>query len=129
MFRRVLALSVLALAACSPATTDAPTPAATGVDTAGMDKSVKPGDDFFAYANGAWSKATEIPADRSSWGGNGILAEKVDKDVADLIKDASAGKPATGTTRTSTARTRRLREEHDHRRRADGWRHPGRVGG
>ena len=28
----------------------------------GVDASIKPGDDFFAYANGAWLKATEIPA-------------------------------------------------------------------
>ena len=33
-----------------------------------MDKSVDPGDDFFAYANGGWMKSTEIPADRSSFG-------------------------------------------------------------
>ena len=37
-----------------------------GLDLAGMDKSVAPGDDFFRYANGAWLKSTEIPADRSS---------------------------------------------------------------
>src|SRR5689334_7959782 len=97
MNRCVLALSVLALAACSPTASKPPAAQATGVDVAGMDKTVKPGDDFFAYANGAWSKATEIPADRSSWGGNAILAEKVDKDVADLIANASSGNPAAGT--------------------------------
>jgi len=39
-----------------------------GPDIAGMDPAIAPGNDFFAYANGAWLKATEIPADRSSYG-------------------------------------------------------------
>ena len=33
-----------------------------------MDKSVKPGDDFFRYVNGTWFDKTEIPADRTRWG-------------------------------------------------------------
>ena len=39
-----------------------------GFDEAGMDRGVKPGDDFYAFANGTWAKTTEIPADRSSYG-------------------------------------------------------------
>ena len=35
---------------------------------AGMDTSVKPGDNFFDYTNGAWLKNTPIPDDRSSTG-------------------------------------------------------------
>src|SRR5512140_1495084 len=44
-----------------------PSPAAggEGIDTAGMDTAVAPGQDFFAYANGGWIKATPIPPDRS----------------------------------------------------------------
>jgi len=37
-----------------------------GFDLSGMDRSVKPGDDFFEYANGNWFKRTTIPADRTS---------------------------------------------------------------
>jgi putative endopeptidase len=36
-----------------------------GVDLGYMDASVKPGDDFFRYANGAWLKTAQIPPDRS----------------------------------------------------------------
>jgi putative endopeptidase len=36
------------------------------IDTAGMDTSVKPWEDFYQYANGTWLRQTEIPADRSS---------------------------------------------------------------
>ena len=41
-----------------------------GIDLAAMDTSVQPGNDFYAYANGAWQRTTEIPADRSSIGGS-----------------------------------------------------------
>ena len=37
-----------------------------GFDTAGMDTSVLPGDNFYIYANGTWAKNTPIPADKSN---------------------------------------------------------------
>jgi len=40
-----------------------------GFDVAGMDRTVRPGDDFVGYANGTWIKKTAIPADRSSING------------------------------------------------------------
>jgi predicted metalloendopeptidase len=43
-------------------------PQNSGIDLVGMDKSVAPGDDFNAYTNGGWIKATPIPADSSSYG-------------------------------------------------------------
>ena len=60
-----------------------------GIDLAGMDTKIKPGDDFFAYANGAWIKSTEIPADRTQWGISGELTELTSARVADLIKTAT----------------------------------------
>jgi putative endopeptidase len=39
-----------------------------GFDLAGMDRSVDPGDNFYAFANGNWDRTTEIPADRSNYG-------------------------------------------------------------
>ena len=65
---------------------------AQGIDLAGIDKSIDPGDDFFAYANGAWSKAAQIPADSPSYGAFDAIAEKVNARTADLIK--GAGKSA-----------------------------------
>ena len=62
-----------------------------GLDTAGMDRGVKPGDDFFAFANGTWLRQTEIPADRSSYGNSAILIEKTDRQVADLIRSPANG--------------------------------------
>jgi len=39
-----------------------------GFDAMGMDASVKPGDDFFKYANGQWLSTNKIPADLTNWG-------------------------------------------------------------
>jgi putative endopeptidase len=39
-----------------------------GFDETGMDKSVRPSDDFYLFANGTWAKNTEIPADKSNYG-------------------------------------------------------------
>src|SRR4051812_28491484 len=59
-----------------------------GLDQAGMDRSVNPGDDFFAYANGGWMKATRIPDDRSSYGTFDVVIEEVNRETSDLIKQA-----------------------------------------
>jgi putative endopeptidase len=44
-----------------------------GFDTAGMDRSVAPGDNFYQFANGTWAKTTPIPADKSNYGSFNIL--------------------------------------------------------
>jgi predicted metalloendopeptidase len=43
-------------------------PAAHGIVVANMDPSVKPGNDFYLYANGGWIARTKIPADRARIG-------------------------------------------------------------
>jgi putative endopeptidase len=64
-------------------------PADPGIDLAGMDRSVAPGDDFFRYGNGTWMKTTEIPADRAANGPDAILADLTNERTADLIKEAA----------------------------------------
>jgi predicted metalloendopeptidase len=76
-----------------PAAPDAAVPSANPIDTAGMDTSVKPGDDFFKFANGGWYAKTEIPADRGSWGTFAEIAERTDKRVSELIQDAAKTAP------------------------------------
>ena len=96
------------LAACKPSTTEtagapaapaatAPAAVSSGIDVAGIDKSVKPGDDFDAYANGAWRKTFEIPEDRSNYGAFTVLVETAEKRNAELISQLAASKPAPGT--------------------------------
>jgi len=72
------------------------TSAATGLDLRGIDNAVAPGADFFAYANGAWLKATEIPPDRSAHGVGGIVAELTNKRTAELIQHAADGQAPAG---------------------------------
>ena len=62
---------------------------ASGIDIAGMDRSVNPGDDFFSYANGSWVKSAEIPGDRSSLGIFHGIAAEVSKRNAALITGAA----------------------------------------
>jgi putative endopeptidase len=69
---------------------------AVGVDLAGIDKSVKPGDDFDGYANGNWKKTAQIPADRASTGIFLKVFEKAEKRNAELIRDAGKGHPKPG---------------------------------
>jgi len=58
-----------------------------GVEKAWMDTSVKPGDDWYQYADGGWMKNTEIPADRSRIGAFWIASEKTDAQLGSLIAD------------------------------------------
>ncbi len=65
-----------------------------------MDKSVAPGDDFNAYANGGWIKATPIPADKSSYGIFAMLADETRKRLQSLLQESEkAGSAATGDSR------------------------------
>ena len=52
----------------APAPAPKPTYGTFGFDTAGMDASVLPGDNFYKYANGTWASTTAIPADKSNYG-------------------------------------------------------------
>jgi predicted metalloendopeptidase len=61
----------------------------TGIDLAGMDTSIAPGDDFNEYTNGGWIKATPIPADKSSYGVGAILIDEVRKRTQALIQEAA----------------------------------------
>ena len=95
--RSPLFIAAAALALARPlalAAQQAPAPA--GLDTAGMDRSVRPGDDFFSYANGSWLAGTEIPADRSNYGSGAILTELTDKRTADLIREAAGANAPAG---------------------------------
>jgi putative endopeptidase len=67
-----------------------------GPDLAGMDAKIAPGDDFFAYANGGWIKATEIPADRSSYGNGVMLIELTAQRVNELLKAAAVQRARPG---------------------------------
>ena len=76
------------LAVCVPASVDAAKPVYGdwGYDTSAMDRSVKPGDDFWAYVNGSWDKKTQIAADRASAGPFVTLSDDAERDVRQIVE-------------------------------------------
>lgn len=67
-----------------------------GIDLKGIDHSVKPGDEFFEYANGNWLKTTQIPPDRSSTGTFLQVYQLAEKQTAQLIRNTAQGHAAPG---------------------------------
>jgi putative endopeptidase len=67
-----------------------------GVDVAGMNRAVPPGDDFDEYANGGWRAHTEIPADKTRIGSFDLVQDEVDRRNHEIIAGAGADNPAAG---------------------------------
>ncbi|UZK66969.1 M13 family metallopeptidase [Sphingomonas sp. M1-B02] len=97
----ILATPLAALAQTTPAPApaapapqtgapDKPTFGTYGFDTAGMDSSVRPGDDFYDYANGTWAKTTPIPADKSNFGSFNLLSDLSQERTQEILKQAQA---------------------------------------
>ena len=68
----------------------APTFGTWGVDLAGMDTSVQPGDDFFRFVNGAWFDKAAIPSDRTSTGSFVNLDIESEDKVRAIMSDLEA---------------------------------------
>jgi putative endopeptidase len=64
------------------------------IKIANMDTTVKPGDDFFRYANGNWMKNNPIPAEYSIYGSFEALKEDNNKQLRGIMEDAVADKKA-----------------------------------
>ena len=100
LFALAGALSLSWAAASLWAETAPSVPASVGIDLAGIDRSVAPGSDFFAYANGTWMKTTEIPPDRAAYGVGAAVADLTNQRTNELIKQAArAHAPAGSDTR------------------------------
>ncbi len=100
--RLIGAIAFMALAACGQKQTtevvaEIETSLISGITTEHMDKSVRPGNDFFMFMNGVWVEETEIPADKSSYGGFGILRDESTENVRAIIDESATGDFAKGT--------------------------------
>ena len=93
------AAALVFIAACGQTTDESVVsamPVASGIDVQYMDTTVKPGDDFFSYVNGVWLQETEIPADRSRYGGFAILRDESQANVKTIVEESASGDFAKG---------------------------------
>jgi predicted metalloendopeptidase len=58
-----------------------------------VDASITPGDDFFAYANGAWLKAAVIPAGSDRWSARDEINARTRRQVASILENARRAAP------------------------------------
>lgn len=79
-----------------------------GVDLTSLDKSVKPGDNFFEYVNGGWLKTAQIPADRASAGSFQELQILSEQRLQTIVDDLHK-KPES----QLTVEERKLRDAYD----------------
>jgi len=87
-FRYLLLAS--ALTGAIPAMAAAPRYGSWGLELQDMDRSVKPGDDFFQYAEGTWLKDHPIPADKTAAGYNYDLPDEILQQVRTMVEKAAA---------------------------------------
>jgi len=96
----IVASCALAMASCKTdgSKDEAKTEEIPGIVLENMDTSVTPNQDFYKYVNGSWMKNTEIPDDRTSWGGFSVLRKSTDADVLAILDEAEkSGKYTAGT--------------------------------
>jgi putative endopeptidase len=64
-------------------------PAPQNANTQDMDRSVKPGDDFYRFANGGWLRAVAVPAGQTNYGTSAMLITNTSERVRDLIQESA----------------------------------------
>jgi putative endopeptidase len=68
----------------------------TGISIDNMDSSVRPGDNFYLYANGGYIARTKLPADRAAIGVFSVLSDSSFKQTAQIIEDAAKSNAPAG---------------------------------
>ncbi len=96
----VLLLAAAGLGACSqegaaPEPREPATPLGN-VDLDLLDPAIRPGDDFYRYANGAWLESYELPDDKTAFGNFYELREQAQERVQGLIEELAGSAPAAG---------------------------------
>jgi len=93
---RLTALFALVLGsvpALLAAQTDAPRYQPWGLELQNMDRSVKPGDDFYAFALGTWLRDHPIPADKVGAGYNYDLPDEIEAQVRRIVEQSATRAP------------------------------------
>ena len=87
----LVALLALSMGACNQ-TQKKKTGMNKAIDPVNMDKSVKPGDNFYEYVNGGWIKNHPIPPEYSQYGAFTVLYENNQKELKSLVDEISKKK-------------------------------------
>ena len=82
-----IALGAILIVSCNEVATDT-AEKIPGIVLENMDTTVNPKDDFYNYVNGSWMQNTEIPSDRTRWGGFSVLRKATDQDVLKILSTA-----------------------------------------
>ena len=61
-----------------------------GINLEYMNTDISPKEDFYQYVNGTWLDETEIPEDRTRWGGFDMLRQDTDRDMLEILDEAKA---------------------------------------
>jgi putative endopeptidase len=85
MLTRVFCFASLLIVLQSVMAADVP-----AIDPANMDRRVKPGDDFYQYANGGWLERTPIPPEYSRWGSFQELVERNYATLHGILEESRA---------------------------------------
>jgi putative endopeptidase len=88
--------AVTPVTAASAPPPSAPVVPLRSIDPSAMDRSVRPGDEFFLFANGAWYAKAEFPADRSFTGVGLRVEEEAEARTRQILEEAANAKLAAG---------------------------------
>ncbi len=88
LFAIVVCSAGLALVHVRASARSADSPGYWGFDTANLDKTCKPCDDFFQFAMGGWMKNNPIPPEYSTWGSFTVLADKNQQALRQILEAA-----------------------------------------
>jgi putative endopeptidase len=91
----ILALAITGIGLRASSNT-ADKPGSWGFDTANLDKTCKPCDDFYQFAMGGWMKANPIPPEYSTFGSFTRLADQNQQNLRQILEDAAKTKAAPG---------------------------------
>ena len=88
-----LACGALAFASAAIAQDNAPFFPPFGYDLTAFDRTVKPGDDFFQFANGGYLARTQIPADRVIASRRFDMTDRTEAQLMAILREASVSAP------------------------------------
>jgi len=89
----LIAFAAAAVGSSVAASTSGPLYPPFGLDLTAIDTSVRPGDDFFEYANGRYLARTPIPADQSVVTRRSDMSDRIDAHLHTILDEVSKNPP------------------------------------